>query len=44
VACHYAEEIEAGRIKPHEVEAELVRPLGEAESTAPGLGDFVIAP
>jgi len=44
VACHYVEEIEAGLIKPHEVEAELVRPRGPAESTAPVLGDFVIAP
>ncbi|MFC0503964.1 ABC transporter ATP-binding protein [Micromonospora costi] len=27
VACHYAEDIEAGRIRPHEVEPELVRPV-----------------
>ncbi|MEV4809161.1 ABC transporter ATP-binding protein [Micromonospora avicenniae] len=33
VACHYAEEIAAGQIRPHEVEPELVRP---AEGTAPG--------
>jgi peptide/nickel transport system ATP-binding protein len=26
VACHWAEEIEAGRIRPHTVEVELVRP------------------
>jgi peptide/nickel transport system ATP-binding protein len=26
VACHYAEDIEAGRIRPHEVEAEVVAP------------------
>ncbi|MFI7603549.1 ABC transporter ATP-binding protein [Micromonospora sp. NPDC049366] len=27
VACHYAEDIAAGRIRPHEVEPELVRPV-----------------
>jgi peptide/nickel transport system ATP-binding protein len=26
VACHWVEEIADGRIRPHEVEAELVRP------------------
>ncbi|MFE9653989.1 ABC transporter ATP-binding protein [Micromonospora sp. NPDC006431] len=33
VACHYAEDIAAGRIRPHEVEPELVRP---DEGAAPG--------
>ncbi|MFD0782894.1 ABC transporter ATP-binding protein [Micromonospora azadirachtae] len=33
VACHYAEEIAAGKIRPHEVEPEIVRPT---EGTAPG--------
>jgi peptide/nickel transport system ATP-binding protein len=27
VACHYAEDIRDGRIKPHEVQVELVRPI-----------------
>jgi peptide/nickel transport system ATP-binding protein len=26
VACHWVEEIADGRIRPHEVDAELVRP------------------
>jgi peptide/nickel transport system ATP-binding protein len=30
VACHWVEEIADGRIRPHEVTAELVRPDDEA--------------
>jgi peptide/nickel transport system ATP-binding protein len=33
VACHFAEEITAGKLRPHEVEPELVRP---ADAVAPG--------
>jgi peptide/nickel transport system ATP-binding protein len=33
VACHWAEEIEAGRIRPHDVEVKLVRPEQEAPPT-----------
>ena len=31
VACHFAEDIAAGRLRPHEVQVELVRPEQEAE-------------
>jgi peptide/nickel transport system ATP-binding protein len=34
VACHWAEDIEAGRIRPHEVEAEFVRPEAPAATQA----------
>ncbi|HEX8346467.1 MAG TPA: ABC transporter ATP-binding protein, partial [Actinoplanes sp.] len=40
VSCHYAEEIEDGRIRQHEVRAELVRPDGVPD--APGGGDGLI--
>jgi peptide/nickel transport system ATP-binding protein len=36
VACHYAEDIAAGRIRPHEVEPELVRPTDDAAPGDPG--------
>ncbi|MFC4109847.1 ABC transporter ATP-binding protein [Micromonospora zhanjiangensis] len=36
VACHFAEEIADGRLRPHEVEAELVRPDDGAAPGAPG--------
>ncbi|MFR9777466.1 ABC transporter ATP-binding protein [Micromonospora sp. MS34] len=39
VACHYAEDIAAGRIRPHEVEPELVRP---DDGAAPGGADDLI--
>lgn len=35
VACHWAEDIAAGHLRPHEVSAELVRPEGDVE--VPGL-------
>jgi peptide/nickel transport system ATP-binding protein len=38
VACHYAEEILAGTLRPHEVRAEVVRP----EAETPGAGDELI--
>ncbi|WP_200210156.1 ABC transporter ATP-binding protein [Micromonospora coerulea] len=42
VACHYAEEIAAGRIRPHEVEPELVRP---DDGGAPGdTGELIPTP
>jgi peptide/nickel transport system ATP-binding protein len=31
VACHWAEDIAAGRLRPHEVRVELVRPEGEVD-------------
>jgi len=34
VACHWAEEIAAGRIRPHEVRVELVRPEGDVDVPA----------
>ncbi|SNY64422.1 ABC transporter ATP-binding protein [Paractinoplanes atraurantiacus] len=39
VACHFAEEILAGTLKPHEVRAEIVRPGADA---APGVGPELI--
>ncbi|ASW57072.1 ABC transporter ATP-binding protein [Plantactinospora sp. KBS50] len=39
VACHFAEEIEDGRIRPHEVEAELTRPT-DTESHG-GAGELI---
>jgi peptide/nickel transport system ATP-binding protein len=42
VACHYAEDIQDGRLRPHEVEPELVRPAGEPE--VPGAEGFVFNP
>ncbi|MFF5174153.1 ABC transporter ATP-binding protein [Micromonospora sp. NPDC000089] len=36
VACHFAEDIDAGRIRPHQVEAELVRPDDGASPGDPG--------
>ncbi|MFG2163357.1 ABC transporter ATP-binding protein [Micromonospora chersina] len=42
VACHYAEDIAAGRIRPHEVEPELVRP---DDGAAPGdTGELIPTP
>lgn len=42
VACHFAEEIAAGRIRPHEVEPELVRP---DDGGAPGdTGELIPTP
>jgi peptide/nickel transport system ATP-binding protein len=40
VACHYAEEILSGRLKMHEVRAEIVRPA--ASDTAPSVGGELI--
>ncbi|XVV15233.1 ABC transporter ATP-binding protein [Actinoplanes sp. CA-131856] len=39
VACHFAEEILTGALKPHEVRAEIVRPGAEP---APGVGPELI--
>ncbi|MEU8819228.1 oligopeptide/dipeptide ABC transporter ATP-binding protein [Actinoplanes sp. NPDC048796] len=39
VACHFAEEILSGTLKPHEVHAEIVRPGSDA---APGVGPELI--
>jgi peptide/nickel transport system ATP-binding protein len=41
VACHWAEDIASGRLRPHEVEAEIVRPEAPAplEVSAPAAPD-----
>jgi peptide/nickel transport system ATP-binding protein len=42
VACHFAEDIAAGRLRPHEVEPELVRPV---DAITPGdPGELIVTP
>jgi peptide/nickel transport system ATP-binding protein len=42
VACHWAEEIAAGTIRPHDVQVELVRPEGDAELPVPPGGTIAL--